>query len=75
MLFFNETMVSLYLYILTSLTDFNDDEDLFDNCGIALLSVVLISFAVNFLKFLFFFFREIYYKKCKKKSSNDGAVV
>ena len=62
MMLFNETMVSAYLYILITLTDFNDDADLFENCGLALLSIVIISFTVNFLKFLFFLFREIYYK-------------
>jgi hypothetical protein len=45
-------MVSVYLYVLISLTDYNDDADLFENCGIALLAIVLISFAVNFLKFV-----------------------
>lgn len=60
MLLFNEIMVSVYLYVLTSLTDYNDDADLFDNCGIAALTIVMISFAVNFLKFAFFTLRHIY---------------
>lgn len=60
MLIFNELMVSIYLYVLISLTDYNDDADLFDNCGIALLSIVIISFVANFLKFLFFTLRDLY---------------
>jgi len=60
MLLFNEIMVSLYLYVLTSLTEYNDDVDLFDNCGIAALTIVIISFAVNFFKFAFFTLRNIY---------------
>lgn len=62
MLMFNELMVSIYLYVLTSLTDYNDDADLFENCGIALLSIVMIAFAVNFIKFLFFTLRDLYRK-------------
>ncbi len=59
---FNELMVSIYLYVLISLTDYNDNEDLFENCGIALLSIVMISFVINFLKFLFFTLRDLYRK-------------
>ena len=71
MLFFNELMVSTYLYVLISLTDYNDDSDLFDSCGIALLTIVIIAFSVNFIKFLFFTLRELYFKiklKCCLKS-------
>ena len=70
MLLFNEVMVSIYLYVLISLTDHNDDADLFENCGIALLSIVMISFAVNFIKFLFFLLREIY-RRIKKACCRD----
>ncbi|TNV71996.1 hypothetical protein FGO68_gene11009 [Halteria grandinella] len=48
---FNELMVSLYLYVLISLTDYNDT--LRDQAGAALLYIVLISFLANFLKLLF----------------------
>jgi hypothetical protein len=71
MLLFNELMVSIYLYVLISITDFNDDADLFENCGIALLTIVMIAFAVNFIKFLFFFLRDLYRKikaKCCKEN-------
>ncbi|TNV72002.1 hypothetical protein FGO68_gene16158 [Halteria grandinella] len=47
---FNELMVSLYLYVLISLTDYNDS--LRDQAGAALLYIVLISFLANFLKLL-----------------------
>ncbi|TNV87291.1 hypothetical protein FGO68_gene9418 [Halteria grandinella] len=47
---FNELMVSLYLYVLISLTDYNDS--LRDQAGIALLYIVLISFFANFVKLL-----------------------
>jgi hypothetical protein len=66
MLMFNELLVSIYLYVLTSLTDFNDDADLFEGCGIALLSIVMIAFVVNFIKFLFFTLRDLY-RKIKQK--------
>ena len=57
---FNELMVSIYLYVLLTLTDFNLDEDLYDGCGIALLSVVMVSFIVNFLKFVILLLHAIY---------------
>ena len=60
MLIFNELMVSTYLYVLISLTDYNDDSDFFDGCGIALLTVVMITFGVNFIKFLIFALRDLY---------------
>ena len=53
-------MVSIYLFVLISLTDFNENEDLYDGCGVALLSIVMISFVVNFVKFLVFLIRDIY---------------
>ena len=62
MLIFNELMVSTYLYVLISLTDYNDDSDLFNSCGIVLLSIVMITFGVNFIKFLFFALRDLYNK-------------
>jgi hypothetical protein len=79
MLLFNEIMVSVYLYVLLSLTDYNDDADLFENCGIALLSVVMLSFAVNFLKFVYFALRAIYRRLnrfcCMEPSSKSDATV
>ncbi len=81
MLLFNETMVAMYLYILTTLTDFNDDADLFDNCGLALLSIVIISFTVNFLKFVYYMLRDIYYRikracnKAKETSPDDVVPI
>jgi Kef-type K+ transport system membrane component KefB len=77
MLLFNEVMVTVYLYVLISLTDYNDDADLFENCGIALLTVVLFSFAINFIKFLYFIVREIYLKikkRCGEKSSSTVVI-
>lgn len=75
MLLFNELMVSTYLYVLTSLTDYNDDADLFEGCGITLLTIVMIAFAVNFIKFLFFLlrdlFRKIKAKCCKVKNKEE----
>jgi hypothetical protein len=78
MLLFNEIMVSVYLYVLTSLTDYNDDADIFDNCGVALLTIVMISFAVNFLKFSFFTLRHIYRRLrrylCIENNKSDATV-
>ncbi len=71
MLLFNEIMVSVYLYVLISLTDYNDDADLFENCGIALLTIVMLSFTVNFLKFVYFALRSIY-RRLKKYCCSKG---
>jgi hypothetical protein len=55
---FNELMVSLYLYLLLCLTDFQPipSRDIF---GWSLLSVVLISVLVNFLKFFYLIGRDL----------------
>ena len=64
-------MVSAYLYVLISLTDYNDESDLFDSCGIVLLTILMITLGVNFIKFLFTAIRDLYSKLkqkfCKKK--------
>ena len=46
-------MVTLYLYILVSLTDYNAVNMFKEECGILLSTVVLLSFGVNFFKILF----------------------
>ncbi len=47
---FNEVMVSVYLYLLMSLTDFTGPNPLRDDIGWALMVVVVIAVAVNLLK-------------------------
>ena len=50
---FNEFFVSLYLYILLILSDFAGVNPLRDECGWALVFILMIVQLVNFLKFLF----------------------
>ena len=50
---FNEIMVTLYLYLLVSLTDYNGENPLREQCGVVLLGVVLSAIGVNLLVFLF----------------------
>jgi predicted membrane protein len=52
MLLFNEIMVSIYLYLLLSLTDFMGDNDFRDMIAWALLSLVVFTVLVNLVKFL-----------------------
>jgi hypothetical protein len=52
MIFFSELLVSLYLYLLLSLTDYNMNIEVRNECGLAMLSIVLIGFIVNILSFL-----------------------
>lgn len=51
---FNEFMVTLYLYILMSLTDFSSEPMPWrTECGWALVGTVMVSTIVNILKFAF----------------------
>ena len=68
-LFFNELTVSLYLYFLIPLSDFNQHSEHFNGLGMCLLSVVIVALGVNFLKFfvnlICSIFRFIKYCICK----------
>jgi hypothetical protein len=55
---FNESMVSVYLYLLLSLTDYFPNPSR-DASGWALLSVVFVSIVVNFLKFFYLIARDL----------------
>ena len=46
---FNELMVSLYLYLLIGLTDYNETRTMKDSIGNALLYLVLLTVFVNAL--------------------------
>jgi hypothetical protein len=50
MLYFNELTVSLYLYLVIGITDYNEGVDTFEGLGIALFSLILVAFGVNLLK-------------------------
>ena len=67
---FNEIMVSIYLYLLLCLTDFMGEHEVRDKIAWALLSTVVFTVLVNFLKFLIvcdwtFLIRKIN-KRCLK---------
>ncbi len=72
-LFFNELTVSLYLYFLIPLSDFNLYSEHFNPLGICLLSVVIAALGVNFLKFFvnlmcsIFRFFKYYICKCRRR--------
>jgi hypothetical protein len=50
MLYFNELPVSLYLYLLIGISDFNNHTDTFEGLGVALFSLIVVTFVVNLLK-------------------------
>lgn len=52
-IFFNELMTSLYLYLNIVLTDFNGDNPLRDYIGLSLLILMIITFLVNLIKTFF----------------------
>lgn len=52
---FNEITVSMYLYFLISLSDFNEHTEQFNFLGMCLLSVVILALGVNFMKFFVIF--------------------
>ena len=64
---FNEVMVSLYIYLLYTLTDYSSIVDFRDEIGWALLAVIFLSTLVNFAKFFFIIFQGIRLRCIKKK--------
>jgi hypothetical protein len=57
---FNEVMVCGYLYIMMTLTDFNHEQHLRNECSICLAVIVLLSASLNFLKFLVLISKALY---------------
>ncbi len=49
---FNEIMVSIYLIVSTSLTGHQGPNPKQAECGMALVAIILLTFAVNLIKFL-----------------------
>jgi hypothetical protein len=56
---FNEFMVSFYLYVLLSLTDFNTENRQRELCGLLLVFTILLSTSVGFCKFFFLIGRAL----------------
>lgn len=67
--FANEVFISLYLYLLLTLTDFNKTAR--DQCGLALVYTVVGSFGANFLKFIVSLVLQIRLKCAKRKVKAD----
>ena len=59
-LMFNEVTVTMYLYCLILLSDYNEQTEFNNNLGLCLLSVVILALAVNLLKFLVTFLKSIF---------------
>lgn len=60
MVFFNEVMVSFYLYIMHSLTDYNEDKDYKEATGGWMLVFVVVgTVGVNLLKLCFSLIKKI----------------
>jgi uncharacterized membrane protein YfcA len=59
-------MVSFYLYILLSLTDFNTENPDRELCGWLLVSTIFLSTLIGFIKFFFQIGRAIYLT-CRKR--------
>ena len=58
-IFFNELMTSLYLYLTLVLTDFNGENLLRDKIGFSLLVLMIFTVAVNLIKTLIKEVRDI----------------
>ena len=56
---FNELMISFYLYVLLSLTDFNTENPQRELCGLLLVITILMSAFVGFCKFFFLIGRAV----------------
>ena len=65
---FNEVMISTYLYTLMLLTDMMGENSHRDSIGLALTLIIVITVAVNLLKFLLCSLFEIKRKFCDKKA-------
>ena len=50
LLYFNELTVSLYVYLIIGITDFNEGIDTFEALGVALFCLILVAFGMNLLK-------------------------
>ena len=74
LLFFNEFTVSLYLYFLISLSDYNEHTEQYNFLGMCLLSVVILALGVNFIKFFVNFLASIY-RLLKKYICNDECCI
>ena len=64
MALFNELMVSVYLYLMMSLTDFQGETFVRSEIGYVLLLLVILTALVNFFKALWF---AVIGLKCTKK--------
>ncbi len=58
-LIFNEAMVSLYLYFVILLTDFNDSPIAINVAANVLVIIVEVSFVVNLLKVAYFMINQM----------------
>jgi hypothetical protein len=70
---FNEIMVSLYLYILMTLTDFMGPNPIMGDCAMSLVGVIVVAFAVNLGKTVYLIFKAaVLY--CKRKKGGTVAL-
>ncbi len=69
---FNEVMVSLYLYTLMDLTDFFGENKHREEAGYILVSIILLSVLINFIKFFVLVFREARLLIKKRRKAKIG---
>ena len=78
MLLFNEITVTLYVYALISISDFNECYELYDILGLVLLSIVIFAFVVNilsaFINIIFSIIR-LFRFICSKCSNKKDRVI
>ena len=76
---FNEFLVSLYLYFLILITDFNESETLKDAASFGLLSVIAVYMVVNLGIFFYMIVRKVYFKVrrkfCLKKAKPEPSKL
>ena len=72
--FFNELMISIYLYLLICLTDFHGDSSLRENIGFALLLIVLLTVGINFVKVVFVNMHLLKFEKCRSSKAQKYAT-
>jgi hypothetical protein len=59
-LIFNELMASSYLYVLISITDYNESGELYDRLSFVLMGIFIFTFLINLLNFFCIFFASLF---------------
>ena len=77
MLLFNEITVTLYIYALIGLSDYNTSYEMYEKLGLALLAIVMFAFILNILNMLVTLLQSLtcLYRKIRSRFFNQDRVI